>query len=532
MFVATLGLDAGAQHYEHPLPADFNEPIRLYTTGLGTFTRPISSPNAEAQAYFSQGFQLMYGFAKVEAGRSFREAQKRDPDCAICYWGEAWAWGPYVNGRMTPAHAERAYAAIQKAVALAGKHANMKEQALIRAMSVRYAPPLAGAGSKDPALRVSAAGPGAQDRAYADAMARVFAAYPDDLDVATLYAEALFLLLPRPRAFPVDDPTVSRVLTVLEGALKRDVKHPGACHLYIHMTELTPEPQRAVACAGYLGNSIPGASHINHMPAHVWTKVGRWGDAVAASLQAWQSDQKAAKGEGFLTYPAHDLHMLVYAAAWDGQSSVALQAARGFTRLTSDSMLHSLVLVRFGRFQEVESLGPRPDHDLSAGMWDFARGYAALRRGDMGTARALLERLQNASVTSKSMFRTHRVGGLLGIVAEILDGEIALAGGHVSGAITAFYRAAVLEGGATVGDPEPLPFAVSHWLGAALIQAKRFSEAERVYRDDLARHPHNGWSLVGLQQALRGQGKATREVDEDLRASWSRADVKIGASRF
>ncbi|HEU4893952.1 MAG TPA: hypothetical protein VFT47_20495, partial [Vicinamibacterales bacterium] len=270
---------ASAQHYEHPLPADFNEPIRLYTTGLGTFTRPISSSNAEAQAYFSQGFQLMYAFAKVEAGRSFREAQKRDPECAICYWGEAWAWGPYVNGRMTVAHAERAYAAIRKAVALADRRANPKEQALIRAMSARYVEP--SAGSKDPALQVTAVGPGSPDRAYADAMADVAAAYPDDLDVATLYAEALFLLLPRPRAFPLDNPTVSRVLTVLEGALKRDVKHPGACHLYIHMTELTPEPQRAVACAEHLGNSIPGASHINHMPAHVWTRVGRWGDAVA-----------------------------------------------------------------------------------------------------------------------------------------------------------------------------------------------------------------------------------------------------------
>jgi hypothetical protein len=539
--VALFAFEAAAQHYEHPLPADFNEPIRLYTTGLGTFTRPISSSNAEAQAYFNQGFQLMYGFAKVEAGRSFREAQKRDPDCAICYWGEAWAWGPYVNGRMTVAHAERAYAAIQKAVALADKHANPKEQALIRAMSVRYVAPAAGSsarssaagatGSKDPALQMSAVGPGASDRAYADAMARVAAAYPDDLDVATLYAEALFLLLPRPRAFPVDDPTVSRVLTVLEGALKRDVRHPGACHLYIHMTELTPEPQRAVACAEYLGNSIPGASHINHMPAHVWTKVGRWGDAVAASLQAWQSDQKAAKGEGFLTYPAHDLHMLVYAASWDGQSSVALQAARGFTRLTGDPMLHALVLVRFGRFQEVESLGPRPSNELSAGMWDFAHGYAALRRGDMGTARTFLERLQNASVTSKSTFRIHRVGPLLGIVAEILDGEIALAGGYLSGGITAFYRAAVHDG-LTVDDPEPLPFAVGHWLGAALIQAKRFSEAERVYRVDLDRHPHNGWALVGLQQALRGQGKSTREVDDDLRTSWARADVRISASRF
>lgn len=534
LFVGILGIDAAAQHYEHPLPADFNEPIRLYTSGLGTFTRLISSSNAEAQAYFNQGFQLMYGFAKVEAGRSFREAQKRDPDCAICYWGEAWAWGPYVNGRMTAAHAERAYAAIQKAVALAEAQANPKEQALIRAMSVRYVKPGAGSaspGSRDPAAQTPAGGPGPADRAYADAIARVAAAYPDDLDVATLYAEALFLLLPRPRTFPVDDPTVARVLTVLEGALKRDVKHPGACHLYIHMTELTPEPQRAVACAESLGNSIPGASHINHMPAHVWTRVGRWGDAVAASLQAWQSDQKAAKGEGFLTYPAHDLHMLVYAAAWDGQSSVALQAARGFTRLTSDSVLHSLVLVRFGRFQEVESLGPRPDNDLSAGMWDFAHGYAALRRGDMSTARALLQRLQNASVTSKSMFRTHRVAGLLGVVAEILDGEIALAGGYIPGAITAFYRAAGRDG-SWIDDPEPLPFSVHHWLGAALIQAKRFSEAERVYRDDLARHPHNGWALVGLREALRGQGKPTRDVDEQLRASWVRADVKITASRF
>jgi tetratricopeptide (TPR) repeat protein len=502
-----------AQHYEHALPADFNEPIRLYTTGLGTFTRPISSSSAEAQAYFNQGFQLMYGFAKVEAGRSFREAQTRDPECAICYWGEAWAWGPYVNGRMTVAHAERAHAAIQKAVALADRHANATEQALIRAMSARY-------------------GPGSSDRAYADAMARVAAAYPDDLDVATLYAEALFLLLPRPRAFPVDDPTVSRVLTVLEGALKRDVRHPGACHLYIHMTELTPEPERAVACAEHLGNSIPGASHINHMPAHVWTRVGRWGDAVRASLQAWQSDQKAAKGEGFLTYPAHDLHMLAFAASMDGQSSVALQAARGFTRLTDDSTLQALVLVRFGRFQDVESLGPRPSSEIPAGMWDFAHGYAALRRGETDAARTFLNRLRNAAVTTKSTFRIHPGGPLLQVVAEILDGEIALTEGRSAEGITAFYRALVVQGELALDDPEPFPFAVRHWLGAALIQAKRFTEAERVYREDLARHPHNGWALIGLQQALRGQGKPTREVDDDLRASWARADVRITGSRF
>src|SRR5262249_23478878 len=153
----------------------------LYSTGLGSSNRTISSSNKEAQAYFNQGFQLMYAFAKAEAGRSFREAQRRDPDCAICYWGEAWAWGPYVNGRMTAAEAPRAYAAIQKAVALANSHANEKEKALIDAMAVRYV------ASFDPAAHAE------QDREYADAMARVVARHPTDLDAATLYAEALFL---------------------------------------------------------------------------------------------------------------------------------------------------------------------------------------------------------------------------------------------------------------------------------------------------------------------------------------------------
>jgi hypothetical protein len=371
-----------------------------------------------------------------------------------------------------------------------------------------------------------------RDLAYANAMARVAASYPDDLDVATLYAEALFLLLPRPRVFAVDEPTVSRVLTVLEGALKRDVRHPGACHLYIHMTELTPEPQRAVPCAEHLGSSIPGASHINHMPAHVWTRVGRWGDAVRASLQAWQSDQKAAKGEGFLTYPAHDLHMLVFAASWDGQSSVALQAARGFTRVTSDPMLHALALVRFGRWQDIGSLGPRPGSEIPAGLWDFAHGYAALRRGDGAAARTFADTLRRTAASSSSTFRVHRASSLLGIVSGILDGEIALAGGDSAAAIGALTRAVTLQDGLLIDDPAPLPFAARHWLGAALLGAKRFAEAERVYREDLARHPHNGWALVGLQQALRGQGKPARGVDEELRTAWARADVKIGASRF
>ncbi len=511
---------AFAQHHENALPPDFDQPIALYKAGLGTFTRVISSTNREAQAYFSQGFQLMYGFAKTEAGRSFREAQKRDPNCAICYWGEAWAWGPYVNGRMTVEHAGRAHAAIRKAMALADAHADAKEQALIRAMATRYVERF------DPATRLE------QDRAYADAMARVAASYPDDLDVATLYAEALFLLLPRPAAFAVDEPTVSRVLAVLETALKRDLRHPGACHLYIHMTELTPEPGRAAACAAHLGDAIPGASHINHMPAHVWTRIGRWGDAVQASLRAWQSDQNAAKGTGFMTYPAHDLHMLTFAASMDGQRGVAVQAARGFARLTSDSMLLSLVLVRFGQFDEVPKIGERPANDISAGVWDFAVGYAALRRGDRSAAAAALERLEQTARSSKAAFRIHPAKTLLGTLAAILEGEIHRAATNAAAMIEAFERAVSLQDRLLVDDPEPLPLAARHWLGAAFLDQRRFADAERVYREDLVRHPHNGWALTGLREALKAQGKPTTAVDKELLTAWARSDVRISSSRF
>lgn len=514
------GVAAASQHQERPLPADFNEPIRLYTVGLGKFSRPISSSNAEARAYFDQGFQLMYAFAKEEAGRSFREAQRRDGQCAICYWGEAWAWGSYVNGRMTVQQAPRAYSAIRKAVALADQHASAKEKAFIEAMAVRYVEHF------DPATRID------QDRAYARAMERVAETYPDDLDAATLYAEALFLTLPRPGMLDIKDPTVARVLRVLERALKRDVRHPGACHLYIHTTELTTEPERAVACAESLGDSIPGASHLNHMPSHIWTRMGRWDDAVRASLQAWRSDQKAARGEGFATYPAHDLQMLAFAASMDGQGALAVQAGRGLTSLTNNPMYHALTLVRFGRFDEIKAIGERPADDIASGVWDFAQGYAQLRRGDVTSAQRSLERVQATAKTSKAVFKIHPAKTLLGTLAGILEGEILRAGGELEAAVAAFKRAVSSQDALIIDDPEPLPFAARHWLGAALLDGKRFANAERVYREDLVRHPHTGWSLFGLQQALKAQGRSPSDVDVDLRRSWERSDTILRASRF
>jgi len=509
-----------AQHAEGSLPHDFNEPIGLYKTILGTFTKPISSTNSEAQAYFNQGFRLMYAFARTEAGRSFREAQKRDPDCAICYWGEAWAWGPNISEGRTPEHEVRAFAAIQKARALAEKHASPRERAFIQAMAARYT------GHFDAARKSD------EDRAYTTAMAKVAATYPDDLDAAALYAEALFLLLPRPGTFAIKDPNVARVLSVLEAALKRDIRHPGACHMYVHTTELTAEPQRALPCVEFLGDAMPGASHLNHMPAHTWTRVGRWGDAVSASLHAWQSDQKASKGEGILTYPAHDLQMLVYAASFDGQSAPAVSAARGIAKLTGDPMYLALTLVRFGRFADIAAMGDRPAGDIAAGMWDFAHGYAAVRAGNAQAAKPYLDRMSTTIKSSTAVFKFHSAKALLGPLAGILEGEIDRAAGRLAPAIASFERAVVLDDAIVIDDPEPLPFPARHWLGAALLDAKRFADAERVYRADLERHPHNGWSLTGLQLALKGQGKSTTSVDADLRSSWARSDTPIKASRF
>jgi tetratricopeptide (TPR) repeat protein len=302
--------------------------------------------------------------------------------------------------------------------------------------------------------------------------------------------------------------------------------------LYVHATESTVVPERATACAEFLGKSIPGASHINHMPSHTWNEVGRWGDSVRANIEAWHSDLKAAVGEGFAIYPSHNLHMLLYAASMDGQGAIAMQAGKDYAKLTGDTIYQVLTMIRFGRFDEVLEVKNRPRDDISGGFWDFAQGYAHLRRGDADFAKVYLDRVKKTADTSKAMFRFHSAKDLLGTVAGILEGEMLLSAGDVSGAIASFERAVAIEDALAYDEPEPLPFAARHWLGAALLEAKRYADAERVYREELEDHPHNGWSLLGLQKALAAAGKPSREVDADLAASWSRADTWIRTSRF
>ena len=514
--VATL-VFTGVAHAQ--VPARYTAPIELSPAALGTFTRPISSTSKEAQAFFDQGFQLMYAFAKVYAVRSFRESWTRDPNCAICYWGEAWAWGSYLNGPMTAEEGPGAYEAIQKALSLK-QYATPKERDFIDALAVRYV--------KDfvPARRLE------QDRPYAEAAGRLAEKYPDDLDAATLYADALFVMEPRRGTRDINHPNVQRLHAVLEKVLALDIHHPGACHLYVHATESTVAPGKAEACAEFLKRSIPGASHINHMPSHTWNEVGRWGDSVRANIEAWQSDQKADTGQGFAIYPDHNLHMLLYSAAYDGQGAIAIQAGRDYAKLNGNSMYHVLTLVRFGRFDEVAAVSDRPTGDIAGGFWDFAQGYARMRAGETDAARVFLDRVLKTAETTADVFRLNPGKNLLGTVGGILEGEMLRAGRNLTGAIAAFERAVVLEDALPYDEPEPLPFAARHWLGAALLEAGRHADAERVYREEIADHPHNGWSLLGLQQALKARGLSSPEVDKDLEASWARSEVWLRSSRF
>jgi hypothetical protein len=275
-----------------------------------------------------------------------------------------------------------AYYAIQKAISLKSVQASSLEKDFIDALAARYVEKF------DVKTRRQ------QDEAYAESMRQLAEKHPNDLDAVTLYGDALFLLEPRRGRRDMTSPNVRRLHGVLESVLAKDKQHPGACHLYVHATESTVRPELAESCAEFLGKSIPGASHIQHMPSHTWNEVGRWSDSVRANLDAWHSDQKADIGEGFAIYPDHNLHMLLYAASMDGQGAIAMQAGKDYAKRTGDTMYQVLTLIRFGRVDEVVEVTKRPERVVAAGAWDFAQGYARQQQGDVDFAPLYLDLVQ------------------------------------------------------------------------------------------------------------------------------------------
>ena len=498
---------------------DFQKPIDYLADALGSYEWPVTTSSEQAQQYFNQGMQLRWAYNVNEAARSMAEARRLDPECAMCYWGEAFALGSFLNGGMTDLKAEYAHEAIFKAVQLA-ESATEKERDMIMAARVRYP------ADYDPDNRRPV------DQAFADEMAKVHAKYPDDLNIATVYAVALFLLEERRGYRDLADPNVIRLHGVLTGVLAEDIRHPGACHLYIHATESTQKPELALGCATYLSDTVPKASHIQHMPSHTYNEIGMWGDAVRANINAWHSDQLAQRNEAFSYAAGHNLHMLLYAASYDGQGAIASQAGRDYADLTDNTMYDVLTLLRFGRFAEIARRDNRPDDAVGAALWDFAYGYAMLKEGDPEMATEYRDKVLKFAEETEERFRFHPAELVVGTAGRILDGEIQWELGDLDGAIAAFEAAVEVEDKMDYDEPEPLPFSARHWLGAALLEAERYRDAEAVYRAELDDHPHNGWSLFGLKQALAGQGRSDSTVEDDLKQSWSRSDTLLLSSKF
>jgi tetratricopeptide (TPR) repeat protein len=508
-----------AQHEAHAAPATADTSIALFSN-LGPHTRPITTKVPAAQAYFNQGMRLAYGFGMPEARRSFEAAIARDSSCAMCHWGLAWSLGPYVNGGMDSTRGVRAYRAIQRAKALSA-NASDTERALIDAMVARYVE-LPKRGTRAPA-----------DTAYMKAMREVAKRYPRDLDVLSLFGESMMVLRPWnywTRA-GAPQPGIEELVSTLETALSRDPRHPGACHLYIHTVEASTNPARAESCADLLIDGMPGASHMRHMPSHIYMRIGRYADGVRSNQLAWIADQQAKHGGATAIYPAHNLHMLLFAAAYDGQSAVALQAARDLAKLESGAAHHHLLtLARFGRWDEILAM-PAPDRAFRLAIWHYARGLAELRIGQPANARISLGALDAA--VADSLPRGQRVQ--LRLARAILSAEIDAAAKKYDAAVQTLERARIVESDSLEYDePEEWIVPVRQVLGAILLDAGRAADAEVAYRGELTAHPENGWSLYGLHRALDAQGKKA-EADAALarfRKAFARADISIRSSRF
>ena len=516
-----LAAPVHAQHEMHTAAVSAIRPdsaIALFNN-LGPHARTITTRSPGAQAYFNQGMRLDFGFGMPEARRSFEAAIRQDPDCAMCHWGLAWSLGPYVNGTMDSIGGVRAYEHIQHAMRLRN-NGTAVERALIEAMAQRYA-----------------AVPTRQNRAqldtvYMNAMREVMRRFPDDLDVATLFGESIMVL--RPWNYwtkgGAPQPGIDELLRTLESVLARNLAHPGACHLYIHTTEASLQPARAEKCADLLIDGMPGASHMRHMPSHTYMRIGRYGDGVRSNQLAWLADQQAAHGGATAIYPSHNLHMLLFAASYDGQSAVAMQAARDLAKLAPGSAFQlPMVYARFGRWQEILDM-PIATVPFQAAMQHYARGLAQLRTNQAPNARMSLAALESG--IEQTTNKTQR--SLLRLAQAILSAEIDAAAKKYDDAVRTLEHARSIETDSLAYDePEEWIVPLRQVQGAILLEAGRAVDAEAAYRGELETHPDNGWSLYGLYLALDAQKKSeAARVLEQFRAAWQRADVHIRASRY
>jgi tetratricopeptide (TPR) repeat protein len=493
---------------------------------LGKLSWPAGTANPEAQAYFDQGYRFAWGFNHAEAARAFRAAQALDPDCAMCFWGEAWVLGPHINFPMEEDANRRALAALERARALAPK-AGETRAALIEALSKRH--------SADPNADRKAL-----DRAYAEAMEAVQARWPADPDIAVLAADALMNLSPwdywEDNGRKAKGAT-ERILALLEGVLGArpspvapDPLHPGAIHLYIHTVEASDRPERAAPHAARLEALMPGAGHIVHMPAHVWYRLGMWKESLEANRRAVAADEaQLARGGASPLYAggyfAHNVHFVMASALMGGDGRTAVEAATRLATLIPEEAKRALPAlaqpvaaapyVAHARFSAPDAVlaleAPAEEFPFIRAHWHYARGEALARLGRPAEARAeaaAIAALEKAPAVSALPAEGVPAPDVLGIARRVVEARAAQAAGDHAAAARSYAEAAEAQDALPYMEPPFWYYPVHQSLGAALLAQGKPAEAEAAFREALKRSPNNGWATAGLLRAAEARGDA------------------------
>ncbi|MEF8817410.1 MAG: hypothetical protein V5A58_11515 [Salinibacter sp.] len=513
--------------------------------GMGDHHHPITTDDSMAQRYFDQGLTLAWAFNHAEAARSFREAARRDPNCAMCYWGEALVLGPNINAGMPDENVPKAYAALQKAQKYAS-NATAREQAYIEALSERYA--------KNPPDDRSSL-----DQAYAEAMGRVAEQYPDDPDAQVLYGEALMDTTPWDYWKENGDPkpVTETILATFESVMEDHPNHPGANHLYIHTVE-AEHPEWGVKSAERLEDLVPGAGHLMHMPSHIYIRVGRYHEGSLANERAIEADQEYvaqchAQGLYPVAYIPHNYHFLWATATLEGRSQRAIEAARSMAAKIDTSQMREPGLgtlqhywitplyaqVRFGKWDAIlDRKKPADDLIYPMAVWHYARAMAFIATDRLDRAERelgrLRERLDHPELKEVTVWDINTTAHIMKIAARVVAGELAAARDSYPKAIQRLKEGVRLEDDLNYDEPPTWHHPVRQTLGAILLEADRPADAEQVYREDLERFPKNGWSLYGLMESLRAQGETQRatEVEQRFQEAWQYADVSLTSSRI
>jgi len=529
--------------HSHVAVAAESEPAANIYPGYSGYTRKITTQSAEAQRWFDQGIQLLYGFNHDEAIRSFERAAAIDPSCAMAWWGSAYARGLHINNpQMHEEQSRLAHEAATKAAAALDDESPV-EQALVHAVGRRYAWPA-------PEDRKSL------DEQYAAAMEKAWHQFPDDPDVGALFAESLMNLQPwdlwtgdaAPKGRALE------ILAVLERTLSVAPKHPGANHFYIHAVEASPWPERGIEAAERLQTLVPGSGHLVHMPSHIFIRVGRYADAAQSNEWAIAADEAyfavAPPPDFYNIYFLHNVHFLAYSAMMEGRYQAAIDAARKLESTVPPEFLKEYVtiadgfmptalhvLIRFGKWNEVLA-EPEPDAGrlLSRAERHFARSVAFSALGKTDEARREIERLDAVAVgfTDDWFMGNNKAAEVIAVARLMAEGELAFREGRADEAFRLLREAVAGEEQLRYDEPPGWMQPVRHALGALLLADGRPLEAEAVYRADLVRHPHNAWSLLGLQQSLAAGGKPgeAAAMAEQVAEAWARADVKPPASCY